>query len=165
MSERRSGYARTSLRIAKPLATWFGCGYVPKGPGTAGSIGAVIVGVLLAHYVGAEPMTFFWLAALFLRPAVWAADKLAEESGNTDPQIVVIDEVIGLWVTVIGATSLNWKSWLLALLLFRIFDIWKPFPVRRLEKLHGGLGIVMDDVMAGVYGALVLRAAGWFNLY
>jgi phosphatidylglycerophosphatase A len=153
------------MRVATPIATWFGCGYLPKGPGTAGSLAAIVIGFLLAHYAGAIPMTFFWLAALMLKPGVWAAEKLVKELGTEDPQIVVVDEVIGQWVTLIGATALNWKSWLLALLLFRVFDIWKPYPVRRLEKLQGGLGVIADDVMAGVYGALVLRAAGWFNLY
>ncbi len=78
---------------------------------------------------------------------------------------MVVDEVVGQWMTLAGATALNWKSWLLALALFRLFDIWKPPPVRQLERLPGGLGIVADDAMAGVYGALVLFAAGWFNLY
>jgi len=165
VSERPRGFARIKVRIATPIATWFGCGYVPKAPGTAGSAAAVAIAFLLVRNVGFVPLTFFWLAALMLKPGVWAANIVAHDSGNKDPQIVVVDEVIGQWVTLIGATAFNWKSWLLALLLFRAFDIWKPFPVRRLEKLEGGLGIVADDVMAGVYGALVLFAAGWFNLY
>jgi len=78
---------------------------------------------------------------------------------------VVIDEVLGQWLTLAGAAALNWKSWLAAFLLFRLFDIWKPFPVRQLEALPGGWGIVADDLMAGLYGALVLFAAGCFNLY
>jgi phosphatidylglycerophosphatase A len=78
---------------------------------------------------------------------------------------VVVDEVSGQWLTLAGAVALNWKSWILALILFRIFDIWKPWPVRRLERLPAGRGIMADDIMAGVYGALVLFAAGCFNLY
>jgi phosphatidylglycerophosphatase A len=61
--------------------------------------------------------------------------------------------------------TLNWKSWVLALVLFRVFDIWKPWPVRRLERLPAGAGIMADDIMAGLYGALVLFVAGCFNLY
>lgn len=76
-----------------------------------------------------------------------------------------MDEVIGQWVTLAGAATLNWKSWLAAFVLFRVLDIWKPAPVRQLEKLPGGYGIIADDVMAGVYGALLLFAAGHFNLY
>ena len=82
-----------------------------------------------------------------------------------DPGLVVVDEVVGQWIALAGATALNWKSFLAAFVLFRLFDIFKPPPVRQLEALHGGVGIVMDDVMAGVYAALVLFLAGWFNLY
>ena len=108
---------------------------------------------------------FAVLALIMLYPAIWAAAVFAKESGQKDPQRVVVDEVVGQWITLAGATALNWKSWLLAFALFRLFDIWKPWPVRQFEKLPGGTGIVMDDVIAGVYGALVLFAAGWFNLY
>ena len=82
-----------------------------------------------------------------------------------DPGIVVVDEVLGQWITLAGAASLNWKSWLAAFCLFRLFDIWKPPPVRQLEALPSGAGIVADDVMVGIYGALVLFVMGCFNLY
>ena len=78
---------------------------------------------------------------------------------------MVVDEVLGQWITLVGALALNWKSWLAAFFLFRLFDIWKPPPVRQLEALPSGTGIVADDVMAGVYGALVLFLMGCFNLY
>jgi phosphatidylglycerophosphatase A len=78
---------------------------------------------------------------------------------------VVIDEVVGQWIALGGCSHLNWKAWILAFLLFRLFDIWKPWPVRQLESLPTGTGIVVDDCMAGVYAALVLAAAGWFNFY
>ncbi len=77
---------------------------------------------------------------------------------------MVVDEVVGQWLTLAGARTLNWKSYLAAFLLFRLFDIWKPPPVRQLEALPGGVGIVADDLMAGLYAALVLFAAGCFNL-
>ena len=78
---------------------------------------------------------------------------------------MVVDEVVGQWLTLAGARTLNWKSYLAAFLLFRLFDIWKPPPVRQLESLPGGVGIVADDLMAGLYAALVLFVAGCFNLY
>ena len=78
---------------------------------------------------------------------------------------MVIDEVIGQWIALAGARSFNWKSWLAAFALFRLFDIWKPPPVRQLEALPGGFGINADDVMAGAYAALVLFLAGRFHLY
>jgi phosphatidylglycerophosphatase A len=157
---------KTSARaIATPIATWFGCGYAPKGPGTAGSVAAVVIALVLHQIRPLPPYSFALLAALVLAPGIWAAGAVARETGKKDPQFVVVDEVIGQWVAIAGATVLNWKSWLLALVLFRLLDIWKPFPVRNLESVAGGAGIVLDDVMAGVYAALVLFTAGWFNLY
>ena len=88
-----------------------------------------------------------------------------ESCGRKDPGHIVIDEVAGQWITLAGATVFNWKSWILGFLLFRLFDIWKPPPVRQLEKLPGGTGIMADDLMAGVYGAVVLYLAGYFHLY
>ena len=71
----------------------------------------------------------------------------------------------GQWITLAGATAFNWKSYLIGFLLFRLFDIWKPAPVRQLERLPTGTGIIADDLMAGVYGAVVLYLAGFYNLY
>ncbi|MEO7144636.1 MAG: phosphatidylglycerophosphatase A [Bryobacteraceae bacterium] len=156
---------KATNRIAAALGTWFGCGYAPKGPGTAGSLGGLLPAFLLHRYARWEPWEFGLLALALFGPAVWSAHVVARETGRKDPQIVVIDEVVGQWITLAGASRLNWESWLAAFALFRLFDIWKPFPVRQLEALPGGAGIVMDDVMAGVYGALVLFAAGCFNLY
>jgi phosphatidylglycerophosphatase A len=146
--------------LARVLATWFGCGYAPKGPGTAGSLGALIVAWPLRH----QPHWFFALLALILlAPAIWSAGSTALQVGKKDPQIVVIDEVIGQWIALAGAAAYSPAAWIAAFLLFRGFDIWKPWPVRQLEKLSGGSGIVMDDVMAGIYAALVLYLAGWNN--
>jgi len=150
---------------ARWLAVWFGCGYAPKGPGTAGSAAALVIAVLLHLAWPLPPFSFGILAALLLIPGIWAAGVVARDTGGKDPQVVVVDEVIGQWTALAGAATLNWKSWLAAFLLFRLFDIWKPFPIRKLESLPGGTGIVMDDVMAGIYAALVLFTAGWFNLY
>jgi phosphatidylglycerophosphatase A len=152
-------------KVALAVATWFGCGYFPVGPGTAGSLAAVGIAYVLQHYFGWTPPSFAVLAALLMWPGIWASGVAALVSGRKDPGLVVVDEVIGQWITLSGATVLNWKSWVAAFVLFRVLDIWKPAPARRLESLPGGTGIVMDDVMAGVYGALVLFAAGCFNFY
>jgi phosphatidylglycerophosphatase A len=85
--------------------------------------------------------------------------------GRKDPQIVVVDEVVGQWLTLAGATRLNPLSFLFALILFRLFDIWKPPPIRRIEQLPGGTGIVLDDALAGVYGAVILYVLGRLGLY
>ncbi|HYW48384.1 MAG TPA: phosphatidylglycerophosphatase A [Bryobacteraceae bacterium] len=147
------------------LATWFGCGYSPFAPGTAGSAAAVAIAYVLHRFAGFQPLHFALLAAALFLPAVWAAGVTARFLNIEDPSVVVVDEVIGQWIALAGAHSLNWKTWLSAFLLFRLFDIWKPPPVRQLESLPGGLGINADDVMAGLYAALVLFLAGWFNLY
>lgn len=155
-----SALARVAAQV---LATWFYLGYTPKGPGTAGSLGAIAVAALLHAYAGFTPLMFAAAAAVLIVPGIWAADRVAVSSGKKDPQIVVVDEVVGQWIALAGASSLNWKTWIAAFVLFRMFDIFKPPPVRALERIPGGAGIVFDDVMAGVYAALVLYAAGWFN--
>jgi phosphatidylglycerophosphatase A len=153
------------VRFATLLSTWFGCGYSPVAPGTAGSAAAIAIAVAVHAYTGFGRWHFVALAALLFLPAVWAAGVTASALKLKDPGVVVIDEVIGQWIALGGAHRLNWKSYLAAFALFRLFDIWKPAPVRQLEALPGGLGINADDVMAGVYASLVLLLAGWFNLY
>ncbi|HLX43237.1 MAG TPA: phosphatidylglycerophosphatase A [Bryobacteraceae bacterium] len=151
--------------LARVIATWFYCGYAPVGPGTVGSAAAILIAWLLHTYAFQSGMSLAVLGVALAIPGIWAAGVTARAINSKDPGIVVVDEVVGQWITLAGATDLNWRSWLVAFCVFRIFDIWKPPPVRQLEKLPGGLGIVADDAMAGVYGALVLFAAGWFHLY
>jgi phosphatidylglycerophosphatase A len=151
-------------QLARLIATWFYCGYFPKGPGTAGSIGALLVAWPIAAYTNWNPLIIAAMAIVGLLPAIWASDRTARDTGSKDPQTVVVDEVIGQWIALAAVGDLhNWAYWLVAFILFRLFDIWKPWPVRSLEKFPGGTGIVMDDVGAGLYAALVLLAAGWFN--
>jgi len=151
--------------FANAISTWFGCGYAPKAPGTAGSAAAIGIALLIEHYATWRPLYFGALAVAVSVTGIWAAGESARQANLEDPQFVVVDEVVGQWLALSGARTLNWKSWLAAFLLFRLFDIWKPFPVRQLESLPGGVGIVADDLMAGIYAALVLFLAGWFNLY
>jgi len=152
-------------KAAFAAATWFGSGYAPVAPGTAGSLAALLIAIGLRYWLGISAVWIGALGTLLIAPGIWAAGVVAKEIGRTDPQIVVIDEVVGQWITIAGASTLNWKSWLGAFALFRVLDMWKPWPARQLESLHGGTGIVADDVMAGIYGALVLFAAGCLNLY
>jgi len=152
-------------KLAILIATWFGAGLSPKAPGTAGSLAALIIGILLHQYAGFAWWHFLVLAAIVFVPATWAADVTARVKNLKDPQIVVVDEVLGQWIALAGLKHFTWPGYLAAFALFRLFDIWKPPPVRQLESLPGGLGINMDDVAAGVYAALVLFLAGCFNLY
>ena len=152
-------------KAANLISTWFGCGYAPAAPGTVGSLAALAIAWLLVRYAGWQPVWFGLLVLAATAPAIWAAGVTALQQQQKDPQLVVVDEVLGQWLALAGARALNLKSWVGALILFRLFDIWKPAPVRQLEKLPGGTGIVADDLMAGIYAALVLFIAGCFNLY
>ncbi|HEU5022009.1 MAG TPA: phosphatidylglycerophosphatase A [Bryobacteraceae bacterium] len=147
------------------FATWFGCGLAPKAPGTFGSLGALIVAWPLVFHHGWQPLWFGALAIVILYPAIQSATAVSIGTGRKDPQIVVVDEVVGQWLTLAGATRLNPMAFLYALILFRLFDIWKPPPVRGLEKLPSGTGIVLDDAMAGIYGAVILYVLGRLNVY
>jgi phosphatidylglycerophosphatase A len=152
-------------KAANLISTWFGCGYAPVGPGTVGSLAALAIAWLLVHFADWQPLWFGALGLAATAPSIWAAGVTASERQQKDPQIVVVDEVLGQWIALAGSRPLNARSWVGAFVLFRLFDIWKPVPVRNLEKLPGGVGIVADDLMAGAYAALVLFAAGCFNLY
>jgi phosphatidylglycerophosphatase A len=158
MNERLA--AQPVLRFAWVIATWFGCGMVPKAPGTMGALGAIPLYLLLARG-GRAGVAGGALAVTAI--GIWAASAVARDLGKKDPQLVVVDEVAGLLVTMLPMADVSWRATLCGFLLFRLFDITKPWPTRRFEALPGGWGIVMDDVVAGIFGACVmvgLRAAG-----
>jgi phosphatidylglycerophosphatase A len=141
-------------RIAYILATWFGCGRVPLAPGTAGTLGAIPLFLLLRP---GGPLLVLLVAAALAVIGIWAAGEVVVSTGQGDPQIVVIDEVVGVLVT-LAASGPSWTNVVAGFVLFRIFDQWKPWPARKLESLHGGFGVVMDDVAAGIWGAAALGA-------
>jgi phosphatidylglycerophosphatase A len=168
-------------RLALAIATAFGLGYLPKAPGTWGSLGGVVLAELywsgllpdkpFGHFAGDIhfPISPTWAAIaaalLVALVGVATASSAAKHLRKKDPQNVVIDEVSGQLVAYfgIGSGSPNWKYLLLGFILFRVFDIWKPFPARQAESLPGGLGIMADDWIAGIYAALglwIARALG-----
>ncbi len=152
--------AQPMLRFAWAIATWFGCGMAPKAPGTVGALGAIPL-YLLAARGGRAGVGVAAVAITAI--GVWAATVVARDLGKKDPQIVVVDEVAGMLVTMLPMAHVSWRAVLCGFLLFRLFDITKPWPVRRFEALPEGWGIVMDDVVAGGFGACVmagLHAAG-----
>jgi phosphatidylglycerophosphatase A len=152
-------------RLAIAVATFFGCGYFPKGPGTAGSLAALLL-VIAGHSFLGLSRPGLALATLILLPiGIWASTRTSRALNRKDPGLIVVDEVLGQWVTLLGAAVWNWKTYLAALLLFRLFDIWKPQPVRMAEALSEGTGVVADDVIAGLYGALVLYLGSQLRLY
>jgi phosphatidylglycerophosphatase A len=136
------------------IATFFGAGLGKPGPGTWGSVAAVLIWSAFAWGLHPTPQTLLLALlggiALTLLLGIPAATIVARESGRHDPQFVVIDEVAGQWIALIGSRA-DWQHALIALILFRLFDITKPFPVRQIEKLPEGWGIVLDDVGAGLY--------------
>ena len=140
------------------LGTFFGAGLLRPGPGTYGSIAAVLLWFGTIHWLQPSVTAQVWGTLLAAIAAtligVPAATIVARESGREDPGHVVIDEVAGQLVALITMPA-DWKHALLALLLFRLFDITKPPPVRQLERLHGGTGIMLDDVAAGLLALAV----------
>lgn len=215
-----SGAAQKKPRLALAIATALGVGYLPKAPGTFGSLVGIVVAILthpvslfllltasvnghtIYSGIGVDmpPLYVRWPFVILLVPpliavlcvglaGVWSSSRAAAFAGMSDPQYVVIDEVSGMMLTLMlgiaplsppthllptdnaavfalysGFTLLNWKYLLLGFVLFRVFDIWKPFPIRRLERLPRGWGIMVDDWMAGIYAAILLRVALHFGL-
>jgi phosphatidylglycerophosphatase A len=176
--------------FALAIATSLGLGYLPKAPGTWGSAGGVLLAAVLVLATRGQSGGVL-IAAEIAAPivvslaGVWAGTRIEEFSGVTDPQYVVIDEVYGpmialvlglalhCWTAGVAANGagdfaatlaaglLNWKYLLTGFILFRVFDVWKPFPARQAESFPCGLGIMADDWVAGVFAALVL----WFALH
>ena len=140
------------------VATFFGAGRLKPGPGTWGSLFTMLVWALISHFLPASAVVpaNLALAALAIAVGIPAATQVARASGLKDPQFVVIDETAGQLVTLIAA-PLTWKSFLAGFILFRAFDIVKPPPVRQLERLPEGIGIVVDDVAAGLYAVVAMH--------
>ncbi len=185
-------------RLALFLATGFGLGYLPLAPGTWGSLlglalawcswnlfallllghGWLVAGLFqnvprfpLSLHATAIFLTLLPSAIVAVAVALlgaWAAGHAEEYLGSKDPQVVVIDEVSGQHLTLLGGlgwnAAPNWKYLLLGLILFRVFDIWKPFPVRQAERLPGGWGIMADDWAAAIYAAVGLWLAKTLGL-
>jgi phosphatidylglycerophosphatase A len=140
-------------RTALVLASWFGSGLMPVASGTFGTIAGVPIVLLTALL---KPLYAGPLVFAFIVVAVWASDVSHRLVGKKDPSEVVIDEVAGFLLALFHV-PISWVNVCLGFFLFRVFDVWKPSPVRNLEALRGGLGIVADDLMAGIYANLSLR--------
>ncbi len=156
MSPRRTGWAWA-------LGTFFGTGFLRPGPGTWGSAAGLGIWLAVAHWThltrGQLAVGTAVAALLLLLVGIPASTIVAREAGTNDPGFVVLDEVVGQWIALIGATIVPW-NWLLAFLLFRAFDITKPPPARQFDRMHGGFGIMMDDVAAGIYALILVVLAG-----
>jgi phosphatidylglycerophosphatase A len=135
------------------IATVLGVGYAPVAPGTFGSAAGLIVWWLLP---GSTTIQAAAIVVMFIAGS-WAGSVAEGYFGRSDPGQVVIDEVMGMLITLF-MNPVGWAGALVAFFLFRVFDVIKPYPANRLEKLHGGIGVMADDAMAAVYANLVLRA-------
>ncbi len=141
------------------LATWFGAGLAPRAPGTWGSLAAAVMAWPIQFWLG-------WVGLLVAAVAVfgvgiWAAERDAARTGLKDDGRIVIDEVAGQWIALLPACA-DWRLFVLGFVAFRLFDILKPWPVSWADRhVSGGLGVMLDDVLAGIYAAIVVVAVAW----
>lgn len=143
------------------MATWFGSGLLRPAPGTFGTLAAIPFGILIAWLFG--PLGLLAAAIIFYFIGAWAAGRYCKATGEPDNQSIVIDEVVGLWIAAIPA-QMHWQLWVWAFVLFRFFDIVKPWPASYFDrkKNWGGHSVILDDVIAGIYA---LMGVGFFALF
>jgi phosphatidylglycerophosphatase A len=139
--------------VALALATSAGVGYIPFAPGTFGSLAGLLVWWLVP---GTPSVQLTLIAAIFVLGS-WSGSVAERHFASTDPGPVVIDEVLGMLVTLF-MNPVGWVGAILGFILFRASDIIKPYPANKLEQLHGGVGVMADDLMAAIYANLALRA-------
>ena len=144
------------------IASGFGSGFSPFAPGTAGALVAVIIWTVLFYVIPFNILLVVTslLIVLFTAAGIWAADKLESEWGK-DPSKVVVDEMVGVWIALLAVPVGNVWYILFAFLLFRFFDIFKPLGIRKMEQLEGGIGVMADDILAGIYSFLLLMGVRW----
>ncbi len=152
--------------VALALATSLGVGYIPFAPGTFGSL----VGLGLWALLPSDPMIQLATIVVLFVAGSWSAGVAERHFNGTDPGPVVLDEVMGMLIT-LWLVPVGWIGAIVGFLCFRLLDVLKPYPANRLEELHGGVGIMADDGMAAVYANLLLRAClfaaawlGWTGL-
>ena len=157
------------MTLAKLIGTVFGVGYIRPAPGTWGSAVALPWAYLL-HVLGGFPMLVIGVIAAFLK-GWWATAQMTRGSEDHDPSEIVVDELAGQWIALLplsySAWSMGldilrlWPGWIAAFVLFRLFDIWKPGPVGWADRRGDALGVMLDDVIAGLFAAIgVILLAG-----
>jgi phosphatidylglycerophosphatase A len=146
-------------RLAVFIATVGYCGYFPIAPGTVGSAAGLLFYALVV-WTGSTVFESALIVGLFAA-GVWAGTTAERYFGGVDPGPIVLDEVVGMLITLAFIPGLGWSGALAGFVLFRIFDVIKPYPAARLEQLHGGLGVMADDAMAAIYANVCLRGLMW----
>jgi phosphatidylglycerophosphatase A len=145
-------------RFAVFVATAGYCGYFPIAPGTVGSAAGLVL-YALVRWIQSPILETGLILGLFVT-GIWAGTITERYLGGVDPGPIVIDEVVGMLIT-LAFIPVGWSGVLAGFVLFRIFDVMKPYPAGRFERLHGGLGVMSDDAMAAVYANLSLRLLIW----
>ena len=144
--------------LAKAIATGFGSGYLPVAPGTWGAALATLITYVIAVYSNLGIDLDIWLIVLsivFTVLGIWSANVLQDEWGH-DPGKIVMDEMVGIWISMIFV-PFSIVNLLLAFGLFRLYDIWKPWIVKKAENLDGGLGVMADDIVAGIFANVTIQ--------
>jgi phosphatidylglycerophosphatase A len=148
------------------IATGFGTGFSPFAPGTVGAALAALIWCVLAIFL---PVSFLLYATIFLILlftilGIWSSNVLEPVWGK-DPSRIVVDEMVGMWIALLAVTPADhWYYILLAFILFRLFDIFKPCGIRKMENLKGGVGVMMDDILAGVYSCIFILIVKWLKI-
>jgi phosphatidylglycerophosphatase A len=161
---RRKGFIRPTpdgIRFMEPatlIATWGGSGLLRPAPGTWGSLAALPFGYALMSLTGPFGLIAGILLSFII--GIWAAGSVERRTGDKDGGYIVIDEVSGQWLALLPALASPWLI-LPAFLFFRLFDIAKPWPCFQLQSIGGGLGVMIDDIVAGLYAALATALVGW----
>jgi phosphatidylglycerophosphatase A len=159
------------MKLATIIGTVFGVGYIRPAPGTWGSLVALPWAWLL-HVLGGFPLLLLGVIAAFLK-GWWATSKMTEGSDDHDPSEIVIDEVVGQWIALLPLSyaawsndipvHVMWPGWTAAFALFRLFDIWKPWIIGWADRRGDALGVMLDDVIAGVFAAIGVMALAAFS--
>ncbi|MBV1885998.1 MAG: phosphatidylglycerophosphatase A [Parvibaculaceae bacterium] len=155
MTSSNNNHGLSFWHPAHLMATWFGAGLLPKAPGTWGSLAALpfAYGMLMLF---PSPYVLFLAAGILFFPGCWASAAYASSTGNPDPGAVVVDEVVGQWM-VLAVAPFSPIGWLLAFVLFRLFDVVKPWPISLADRhIKGGFGIMFDDVIAAAFGMVIM---------
>ena len=145
------------------IGTGFGSGFWPWGPGTAGALLATLIWIACSYMLSPLYLLLLTLALIvvFTFLGIWADNRLEPYWGE-DPSRVVVDEMVGVWIPLMAVMpGVWWQPWA-AFLLFRFFDILKPLGIRKMEDFPGGVGVMMDDILAGVYSAVILLLINWW---
>lgn len=149
------------------IGTGFGSGFWPWGPGTAGALLATVMWSVLSFFLSSSTLFFVTLALVIVLTALgtWATQRLMPFWGD-DPSRVVADEMVGVWIPLLACPTLSeggaaWDYCIAAFVLFRLFDIFKPLGIRKIDRMKGAFYVMADDILAGIYSLIIIIAARW----